>query len=142
MSSYRVRYQEKEHDVRLIDRGAHSITFELDGSVHTVEITAPPVAIVPSAAPSTPSVSASVRAAATSGAVARSQNGIYAPMPGIIVSVAVKAGDKVEAGQTIAVMEAMKMENNLTSPSNAVVREVLVTKGQEVENNQLLVRFE
>ena len=64
---------------------------------------------------------------------------ILAPMPGLIVRVSVKAGDHVEAGQGLVVMEAMKMENELRTTAAGVVRSVEVSAGMTVEKGALLV---
>ena len=66
---------------------------------------------------------------------------IRAPMPGIVVSIAVKEGDEISAGDTILVMEAMKMENNITATSSGTVKKIHVQAGEEVSNNQLLVEL-
>jgi biotin carboxyl carrier protein len=67
---------------------------------------------------------------------------ILAPMPGMIVRVSVKAGDRVEAGQGVVVMEAMKMENELRATAAGVVRSVEVSAGMAVEKGALLVALE
>ena len=67
---------------------------------------------------------------------------ILAPMPGLIVRVSVKPGDKVEAGQGIVVMEAMKMENELRATAAGTVRSVEVSAGTAVEKGALLVALE
>ena len=67
---------------------------------------------------------------------------ILAPMPGLIVRVSVKAGDHVEAGQGLVVMEAMKMENELRTTTAGVVRSVEVSAGMTVEKGALLVALE
>ena len=67
---------------------------------------------------------------------------VKAPMPGLIVRINVKAGDEVAAGQAVAAMEAMKMENELRAPAAGRVKAVLVTVGQAVEKGALLVEFE
>ena len=67
---------------------------------------------------------------------------ILAPMPGMIVRVSVKAGDKVEAGQGVVVMEAMKMENELRATAAGTVRSVEVAPGTAVEKGALLVALE
>jgi len=67
---------------------------------------------------------------------------ILAPMPGLIVRVSVKAGDKVEAGQGLVVMEAMKMENELRATAAGTVRSVEVSAGTAVEKGALLVALE
>lgn len=64
---------------------------------------------------------------------------IVAPMPGMVVRVEVSEGDRVEAGQGIVIVEAMKMENELRVEMDAVVTRVHVSEGQAVEKDQLLV---
>lgn len=66
---------------------------------------------------------------------------LIAPMPGLIVRIHVKPGDAVSAGDPLVGMEAMKMENELRSPSNGVVSKVLVTPGQPVEKGATLVEL-
>jgi biotin carboxyl carrier protein len=64
---------------------------------------------------------------------------VKAPMPGLVVNIPVAVGDAVERGQTVAVLEAMKMENDLGAPRNGVVKEIKVTPGQAVNQGQPLV---
>ena len=68
--------------------------------------------------------------------------GVRAPMPGRIVDVLVEAGDTVEAGQVLVILEAMKMENELRSPRKAKVASVLVKKGDPADGGQMLVTLE
>lgn len=74
------------------------------------------------------------RAAATSSAAR-----ILSPMPGLVVNVLVEAGQAVQEGQTVVVLEAMKMENDLPSPITGTIKEVLVSKGQTVDQGQRLI---
>jgi biotin carboxyl carrier protein len=67
---------------------------------------------------------------------------IAAPMPGRVVRILVKPGDQVAPRQGIVVVEAMKMENELTSPRAGTVREVAVAEGASVEAGRLLVTIE
>jgi biotin carboxyl carrier protein len=67
---------------------------------------------------------------------------IKAPMPGLIVRVNVKVGDRVEAGQGVVVMEAMKMENELRAIAAGTVKSVGVVPGATVEKGALLVALE
>ena len=67
---------------------------------------------------------------------------IVAPMPGLIVRVNVSVGDRVEAGQGLVVMEAMKMENELRATAAGTVRSVEVSAGTAVEKGALLVALE
>ncbi len=66
---------------------------------------------------------------------------LTAPMPGKLVSFAVKAGDKVSAGQTLAVMEAMKMEHTIAAPKDGVVAEVLYAPGDQVAEGAELIKL-
>jgi biotin carboxyl carrier protein len=67
---------------------------------------------------------------------------LVAPMPGLIVRVNVKAGDKVVQGQGLIVMEAMKMENELRAQAGGTVKSVNVTPGTAVEKGTLLIEME
>ncbi len=67
------------------------------------------------------------------------KGGLMAPMPGKVVKVHVQAGDAVKAGQTLLVLEAMKMEQATRSPADGVVEKVLVREGEQVTAGQSLV---
>lgn len=67
---------------------------------------------------------------------------VTAPMPGRIVALPAAAGTKVERGQAIVVLEAMKMESTIAAPSAGTVAELLVQPGQAVTQRQPLVRIE
>ena len=97
---------------------------------------APARASTATIAPAVPSP-AIVRAVASGGRVPA----LRAPLPGAIVSVAVKAGDAVMRGQVLVTMETMKMQNPLRSPQDGVVAEVCVQAGQTVAHDDVLVRF-
>jgi biotin carboxyl carrier protein len=66
---------------------------------------------------------------------------VNAPMPGTIVSVAVKVGDTIKKGQLLLVLEAMKMENEIVSPVDGKVLAVGVSKGDAVNPGDLLVQI-
>ena len=66
---------------------------------------------------------------------------LKAPMPGLVVQVAVDEGQVVEVGDTVLIVEAMKMENELRAPAAATVKRLLVAPGDAVEKGQLLVEF-
>ena len=70
------------------------------------------------------------------------QQNLVAPMPGRVVSVLLKPGDEVAAGQGVVVVEAMKMQNEIKSPKSGRVVEVRVTEGETVKANQVLAVVE
>ena len=63
-------------------------------------------------------------------------------MPGMVVKVLVKEGDRVKKDQPLVILEAMKMENVVASPRGGVIKEVHVSQGTAVEKSQLLIEFE
>jgi propionyl-CoA carboxylase alpha chain len=67
---------------------------------------------------------------------------LLCPMPGVITSVSVKAGDQVEAGQVLATVEAMKMENVLKAERKGLVRRVAASAGQSLAVDELIMEFE
>ena len=66
---------------------------------------------------------------------------LLSPMPGLLVSLAVEAGKKVKAGEELAVIEAMKMENSMRSEHDCVVQKVLVAVGETLEVDQPILEF-
>jgi 3-methylcrotonyl-CoA carboxylase alpha subunit len=70
------------------------------------------------------------------------KGGLTAPMPGKVVSFAVKVGDKVKAGQSLAVMEAMKMEHTIVAPKDGEVKELLYAPGDQIAEGAELLKLE
>ena len=68
-------------------------------------------------------------------------NVIKAPMPGLIVDLRVKAGDIVKAGDSLLVLEAMKMENIIKAPGDGTIKLLKIKKGDSVEKNQVLIEL-
>ena len=69
------------------------------------------------------------------------KGGLAAPMPGKVVSFAVKVGDKVKAGQSLAVMEAMKMEHTIAAPKDGEVTELLYAPGDQIAEGAELLKL-
>ena len=67
---------------------------------------------------------------------------ILSPMPGLLVQVAVVPGQKVQAGERVAVIEAMKMENVLFALQDGVVKSVVAKQGESLTVDQVIVEFE
>ncbi len=70
------------------------------------------------------------------------ENNIIAPMPGKIVDIFLSEGDLVNVGEPILVLEAMKMQNEITANCNGVVRKIKVQQGQSVMKDELLVEIQ
>ncbi len=69
-------------------------------------------------------------------------NDIKAPMPGLILDINVTVGQEVKENVPLLILEAMKMENVLTSPRDGVIKTISVKKGDTVDKNELLIEFE
>ena len=113
----------------------------VNGVAYEVEIeevgagqTSAPVAAAPVAA--APAPKAAPKAAPKTVAAGET---VKAPMPGTILSVAVKEGDTVKAGQAVCVLEAMKMENEIPASKDGKIIQILVQKGASVEVGAPLV---
>lgn len=98
-------------------------------AVSTPVVSAPVAAPAPQTAPA-----AAPKATGTAGSVK-----IEAPMPGNVLKVNVKVGDTVSEGQAVAVLEAMKMENDIVAPSAGTVASVNVSVGDSVNSGDVLV---
>ncbi|UCF90170.1 MAG: biotin/lipoyl-binding protein [Desulfobacterales bacterium] len=143
---YNLKIGEKKFEVEVGDIQAGLIQVFVNGTPYEVNMEdhheAVPVALppkpaapasVPRAAPAPPKAAPPApRPAASSGA-------LTAPIPGLILAIKVAVGDAVTAGQTVATMEAMKMENNLISHVSGVVKEIRVQKGAEVSTGDIIM---
>lgn len=69
-------------------------------------------------------------------------SGVKAPIPGKIIEIAVQEGQHIKAGDTLMVLEAMKMENSILMPQDGIVKKILITQGYQVKANELLVEIE
>lgn len=67
---------------------------------------------------------------------------ILAPIAGKILDVVVKQGDSVRKGQTVAIIEAMKLENEIQSAHEGIVKQILIGKGSDVRNKDVLMILE
>lgn len=70
------------------------------------------------------------------------QDALRSPLPGTVIEVLAKPGQQVKEGDTLVVLEAMKMNNNLTAERDGVVKSILVEEGEAIKENTPLVTFE
>ena len=132
MKEYKYKINGNEYTVGIGDIDNNIIEVEVNGNSYTVELEktetpAPVVAAVRPAAPVAATTPVARPAAPSAGAGV-----VKAPLPGTIVDIKVSVGDKVEPNTVVAILEAMKMENNINAGRAGVVKSINVNKGDSV----------
>ena len=115
-----------------------NLKITVNGTAYDVQVEEVAAGAAPVAAPA-PAAKPAAPAAAPAPAGAETVN---SPMPGTIVSVNVSAGQNVKKGDVLVVLEAMKMENEIMAPRDAVVASVQVNKGDSVDSGTPLVSLQ
>ena len=156
MPTYRVVVDGKPYTVEVPDLNARPVQAIVDGHVVEVSVegtptaagtprpvvdTAAPASVAaqrpapaaPVAEPSVPAPAPAPAVTAPAGAGTGADNTVVAPLPGTIVGLSVAVGDRVEHGQELCVLEAMKMNNPIRATRSGEVKEVLVSVGQQVQ---------
>ncbi len=135
----RVKIDEKTYDVEVGDLNGRPIlatlegeTFEVWPAEESAELS--PAAVEPGCEP-TPAP------AAAGGLAVDKSKSVQAPIPGVILSVAVKPGDSVKTGQELCMLEAMKMKNAIRANRDGKIANVLVASGDTVRHGQVLMEF-
>ena len=151
MKKYSLKINGNHYEVKIDDINEASTLAHVtvNGTKYDVEIEGgkatgakkPAVAPAPQATglsvtPKTPIASKPVAAPAATGAK------VTCPLPGTVISINVKEGDTVAAGQTLLVLEAMKMENNIDAERGGVVKQILVAAGATVMEGDVLIVIE
>ena len=114
----------------------------VNGTAYDVEVSEAAPAAAPKAAPAAapaPKAAPAPAPAAAAAPVPAGAETVKAPMPGKILSVAVSAGQAVKKGETLLILEAMKMQNEIAAPHDAVVSEVRVSANQTVSTGDDMV---
>ena len=143
MSSYTLKINDHRYTAEVKEISAEQARIVIDNTEYTVELVelgrhpvAGPAQISAEKPAAVPTRKARPRAASQD-----SGGTIPAPMPGLILQLNVKEGDTVDAGQRLMVMEAMKMENQITAPHNGSVKKVFVSEGDSVGEGDALVEI-
>ena len=148
MKNYNLKINDNEYNVQLdkLDHLSKQARVIVNGTEYIVEVEGlkpqptkkPQVAAATySAAPTTAAPAAAAPVAPKAASAAGSK--ITSPLPGTVLSINVAVGDNVTAGQTVAVLEAMKMENNIAADKAGVVKEICVNKGASVMEGDALI---
>jgi len=141
MKSFKFKIFGNEYSVQVKDIEAQTIVLEVNGSEYVVEmekeVKATKTPVLVRSQPKT--ISAPTE---NTLATKTSTRRLTAPLPGIILDINIEVGAKVTAGQTLLVMEAMKMENNILAEHSGIVKSVNVRKGDTVMQGDLLIEIE
>lgn len=142
MKQYKYRINGNLYNVTVNDIDEKNIvTVEVNGAPYSVELDRP--VNKPVQSPVVRSISNSVEApkvAVAPKAAAKSISSVKSPLPGVILDIKVKVGDVIKRGETILILEAMKMENNIHSDKDGKVSAIKVNKGDSVlEGADLIV---
>ena len=150
MKEYKYKINGNEYSVAIIDLEGDKAAVEVNGVSYQVDIltegyTAPAPrpaakpaapAPAPAAAPAAPAPApqpiAPADPAAEPAAPAGKGTAVQSPLPGVILDIKVAVGDQVKAGQTVAILEAMKMENNINAECDGVITAIKVSKGDNI----------
>lgn len=145
MPTFDVTIQGKLYHVEIPNPGASPLQVIVDGQPFEVAVAGTEISATPAAAPQPASLPPMPNVPVARPAAPVGGNGghdVIAPMPGTIISVDVKAGQQVEAGQVVCVLEAMKMKNPIRVTVAATIAEVLAQPGQNVAYGDILVRLD
>ena len=136
MKEYKYSINGNEYTVAVIDLDGNTAAVEVNGTSYKVDILGEELNITPrpAAKPAAPVAPAPQPQAAAPAPAQPAGNGkpILSPLPGVILDLKVNVGDQVKAGQTVAVLEAMKMENNINAEHDGVVTAIKVNKGDSI----------
>ena len=145
MKEYKYKINGNLYNVVIGDIEDNIAHVEVNGTHYTVEMEkkpkaapAPKPVVRPAAKPAAPAAAAPVAKPAAGGA----KSGIKSPLPGVILDIKVNVGDEVKKGQTIIILEAMKMENSINADKDGKVAAINVSKGESVLEGTDLVIIE
>ena len=131
MKEYKFKINGKDYAVKIGEAEGKNLTVNVNGADYQVELENAPVAaqtVIPSAAPAPAAAAAPAAAPKAAGAGVT----IKSPLPGIIISIDVKEGQAIKRGQKVAVIEAMKMENDILAEADGTITAIHARKGDSV----------
>lgn len=128
-----------KYAVAVGDAKDNVVEVTVNGEAYTVETESKKKSVVAAAPAAKPAAKPAAAAPAAAAGPAGAGESVKAPLPGVIKEVCVAVGDKVEAGQTVVVLEAMKMANNIEAEAAGTVTGVMVAVGDSVMEDTPLV---
>ena len=144
MKEYKYKINGNLYKVTIGDIEDNIAHVEVNGTPYNVEMEkTPKVAAKPVVRPvtnPTAPAQAPVTPIAKPAAPSSGKSGVKSPLPGVILEIKVKVGDAVKKGQTVIILEAMKMENNINADKDGTITAINVNKGDSVlEGNDLVI---
>lgn len=146
MRTYNLKIGRESFEARIVEYSESKVVVNLNGDLYEVEIEpeqAPRSPVLTRSAPGGKSERTTPQRAESPLQVSRLSAGlVIAPIPGVVKSILVKEGDAVKEGDVVLVLEAMKMDNEISSRSNGTVKTIHVAVGDSVQEDQLLIDIE
>ncbi len=141
---YKYTINGNKYDVVIGDIIENIATVTVNGEEYKVELEPEPVEEkkVVVRKPAEVAASSSEGGSANSSAAVNANNAVKAPLPGVITEICVNVGDEVKAGDTVVVLEAMKMANNIEAEKDGKITAICVKPGQTVMEDDALVVIE
>ena len=145
MKEYKYKINGNLYNVVIGDIEDNIAHVEVNGTHYTVEMEKKPKAAPapkPVARPVAKPAAAPAPASAPASKPAAGKSGVKSPLPGVILDIKVKEGDEVKKGQTVIILESMKMENSINADKDGKVTAINVSKGESVLEGTDLVIIE
>lgn len=134
MKNYKFKINGKDYNVTVGEANGKMLSVNVNGADYQVELENAPAAApaAPVQAAPAPAAQAAPAPQATPAPAAGAGEKVNSPLPGVIIEVSVREGQAVKAGQKVAVLEAMKMENEISAPKDGTITAIHVNKGDSV----------
>lgn len=128
-TSNHIIHQNKSYNVEVVefDRAEKLAKIKVNGNVYKVQVTT--------------QLDLLLKQLGMDSLIGNKVSQLKAPMPGLVLNVLIAEGDEVKKGDNLIVLEAMKMENIIKSPTDAVVKKIEVVQGDKIEKNTVLIQF-
>lgn len=128
-NEYHLLFDSRSYNVEVLklDKAEKTMTLRLNGEKHTIQLK--------------DQYDNLLHSLGLDKLAAKKANDLKAPMPGKVLSIMVEEGQEVKKGDALLILEAMKMENILKSPTDGIIKKIAVVQQTVVEKNQLLIQF-
>jgi biotin carboxyl carrier protein len=139
MKIYKFKINDEKYKTRILEYKGDNIRVEVNGIEYKVELESESKITAPQLVRSEktkPDVSSAIKIDRAPGS-----KSVKAPIPGLVHSILVKAGDEIVKGQPVIILEAMKMESEISSAAAGTIKKILVKEGETVQEGQILIEI-